>query len=56
MKFKIHFSVYSSRADDWYDDSLIVTGDTIEEIKEKTKSEMDSRGIKENNWWSEEVN
>jgi CRISPR/Cas system-associated protein Cas10 (large subunit of type III CRISPR-Cas system) len=36
-------------------DSIIVEGESIEEIREKAKEEIKKRGISENNCWSEEV-
>lgn len=51
MKFKIHWSK------DGIDDSLFIYGESIEECQEKTKSEMEKRGLNErlNNCWSEEI-
>jgi hypothetical protein len=41
MKFKIHFEIGE------YEDSLIIEGDSIEEIRELAKRETDSRGLDE---------
>ena len=51
MKFKVHWSK------DGLDDSLFIYGESIEECQEKTKSEMEKRGLNErlNNCWSEEI-
>jgi hypothetical protein len=51
MKFEIHYSIGD------YDDSLIIEGDTIEEIRGRAKIETDRRGLTEdkNNLWSREI-
>lgn len=48
MKFRINYS-----GD--YEDSIIVTGETIEEIREKAFYEGDKRGWEKENCWSEEI-
>ena len=46
---KIHYEIGD------YEDSLILSGDSVEEIKEKVVSEMQRRGLDadKNNCWSE---
>jgi hypothetical protein len=39
MKFRIHFTLK-----DGTEDSVVVSGDTIEEIREKAEKEVSSRG------------
>lgn len=48
MKFIIH---YNGK----YEDSIIITGDDIEEIREKAKNETSSRGWDEKHCWSEKI-
>lgn len=38
-----------------YEDSLIVSGESIDEIREKVLVEIKLRGWNENNCWSEEL-
>ncbi len=45
LKFRIHNGEY--------DDSIVICGETIEEIQEKALKEVEKRGWK--NCWSEEV-
>jgi hypothetical protein len=51
MTFKIHFTVND------VEDYIIISGETIDEIKLKAKQQTDMRGLEEikNNLWSEEV-
>ena len=52
MKFKLNYTI------DGYDDSLIVEGETIEEIKRKANHELvQKRGLdqEKNNFWSEQI-
>jgi hypothetical protein len=51
VKFKIHFTIGD------YEDSFVVTGDTIEEIRNASNSYFESRGLDANgcNAWSEEI-
>ena len=46
MEFRIHNGEY--------EDSLIITGETIEEIRKIALEEVEKRGWK--NCWSEEIN
>ena len=48
MIFKIH---YNGK----YEDSLIVEGETIEELREIVKAETSRRGWDDKDCWSEEV-
>lgn len=48
MKFIIH---YNGK----YEDSIVIIGDDIEEIREKAKSETSSRGWDEKHCWSEKI-
>ena len=48
MTFILH---YNGR----YEDSIVIKGDTIEEIRDKAKKEAESRLWKEDDCWSEEV-
>jgi hypothetical protein len=48
MKFKIHFTL-----NDGTEDSIVVSGDTLEEIREKAYAELDKRGGRDA--WSEEL-
>ena len=47
MKFRIHNRKY--------EDSLVVEGDTIEEVRKKAFYEEERRGWKREDCWSEEV-
>ncbi len=38
-----------------YEDSFVIEGDTIEEIREKVKQETNKRGWKEADCWSEKL-
>ena len=49
MKFRIHWD------DGNYEDSIDITGDDIEEIRDIAKEEMDKRGWQPKNIWSEEI-
>jgi len=48
MKFIIHY-------DGRYEDSIVIEGDDIEEIRERAFVEEESRGWKPENCWSEEI-
>lgn len=48
MTFKIHYN-----GD--YEDSLIIKGETIEEIREKAFAESDRRGWDRSDCWSERI-
>lgn len=48
MKYIIH---YSGK----YEDSVVITGATIEEIREKAFAECERRGWEQENCWSEEI-
>ena len=50
MKFIIHFSW-----PDGTDDSICIEGDTVDDVRERAKAAMLSRGINESTCWSEEV-
>ena len=45
LNFKIHHG----------DDSIVITGDSIEEIKELATTELSKRGWKEEECWSEVI-
>jgi hypothetical protein len=47
MRFRIHFTVGNTN------DSIVVAGDSIEEIREQAASEIEKRGG--SNPWSEEL-
>ena len=47
MKFKIHFTCYEGL------DFMIIEGDSVEEIREKTDKELAARGG--HDAWSEEI-
>lgn len=47
MRVRIHWNVGD------YEDSMIIEGDTVEEIREKAEAEVAKRGGK--NPWSEEL-
>ncbi len=51
MEFAIHYEV------DGYEDKYIISGDTVEEVREANQVEMQRRGLHEynNNCWSEQV-
>lgn len=51
MKFRINYTIGE------YDDSFIVEGETIEEIKAISAVEEEKRGLdpKKNNMWSEQL-
>ena len=48
MKYKIHYNGS-------YEDEIVVSGDTIEEIREQAFYEGDKRGWEKENCWSEEI-
>jgi hypothetical protein len=48
LKFKIHYN-----GD--YEDDVVITGETIGEVRNKAFSEGNKRGWKEEYCWSEEV-
>lgn len=52
MKFKIYYLI-----DDWQD-CIVIDGETIEEVREKTFKELGKRGVdyQKNSCWSEEIN
>ena len=49
MSYRIHFTVGK------YDDSFIVSGETVEDIANAANAELERRGLdaKRNNCWSE---
>lgn len=47
MRFKLHNRIYN--------DSIIVEGKTIEEVREKGELETKVRGWKREDMWSEEI-
>lgn len=51
MQVRIHWSIGE------YDDSIVVEGDTIEEIREEAEKVVIRRGldVDKNNLWSEEI-
>lgn len=51
MTIKIHYTVNG------FEDSIIMTGDTIEDIRSCAQQELDKRGFdsEKNNCWSEEI-
>ena len=49
MKFRIHYKVNG------YEDSVIIEGDLIEEIREKAYAFTDERGAAREDCWSERV-
>ena len=49
MKFRIHYKVNG------YEDSVIIEGDRIEEIREKAYAFTDERGAAREDCWSERV-
>lgn len=51
LKFVIHFSING------YDDEIIITGDSWNDIKEKSDNVIKQRGldIEKNNIWSEQI-
>jgi len=49
MKFKIHYTIQG------VEDEIIVTGDTIEDIKKRADEEMTRRGVDQSTRWSEEL-
>jgi len=49
MRFKIHYD------DGIEEDNIIVSGDTIEDIKAKGAVELRRRGWSEDDCWSEEI-
>jgi len=51
MRYRIHWSIGD------YEDSIIIEGDTIEEIKEEAECVVNSRGLdaEKNNFWSEKI-
>lgn len=51
MKFKIHYTVNG------YEDCLIITGNSIEEIKVNADKELNKRNldVNKNNVWSEQI-
>lgn len=53
MKFEIHFEY-----NDGTEDSIILEGDTIEEIRESSINELEKRGltVEQNYMYSEELN
>jgi hypothetical protein len=51
MKYRIHFLV--KVGDDTLIDSLDIEGDTPEEIQTKAVAELESRGVKQEDAWSE---
>ena len=55
MKFRIHFE--REHKGEVYEDSIVVSGDTIKEIQEKSNHELQARGLdaNKNNAWSEEI-
>lgn len=52
MKVKIHYTINNY---DEYNDSFIVEGETIEEVRQEAQRETSKRGLDEerNNLWSE---
>ena len=48
MKFRIHYNGE-------YEDSIVITGNTIEEIREKAFAEGDKRGWNREDCWSEQI-
>ena len=52
MKYRIHYTLGG-----YYEDSYILSGDTIKEIKKLNNAEMNKRGLDEhkNGCWSEEL-
>ena len=52
MKYKIHYTLGG-----YYEDSYILSGDTIKEIKKLNNAEMNKRGLDKhkNGCWSEEL-
>ena len=50
MKFKIHYTY-----PDGTEDELLLSGEIIEDIRERAFSEMERRGINSSNWWSERI-
>lgn len=53
MKFRIHFRL--PQLIGYYTDYFDVEGDTIEEVREKAYAGVESRGLREEQWWSEEL-
>ena len=49
MKFVIHWSKGG------FEDSLMVSGETIDEMRTQVQLEMEKRGWKEEDCWSERV-
>jgi len=51
MTIKIHYTVNG------FEDSIIMTGDTIEDIRNRAQQELDKRGLdrEKNNCWTEEI-
>lgn len=47
--------IYKINYEGDYTDYFIVEGETIEEIREKTKTECQARGWNENDCWSEDL-
>lgn len=52
MRFRIHYTITGNNGVD-YEDSIIVNGDTVEEIREKADQELVRRGGFDP--WSEEL-
>ncbi len=52
MKFRIHFTVAGHDGQD-YDDSIVVIGDDLEEIRAQAVAEVERRGGVDP--WSEEI-
>ena len=48
MKFRIHYNGE-------YEDSIVIEGNTIEEIREKAFAEGDKRGWNREDCWSEQI-
>ena len=51
MKFKIHYEIGE------HHDSIIIQGDTMEEVRQEADEQLKSRGltVENNNVWSEEI-
>ena len=49
MKFRLHWTKGE------YEDSMVISGGSIEEIREIAMKEIAKRGINEEDCWSEEI-
>jgi len=49
MTFRIHYEIGE------YEDSIVVTEDTIEDVRSIALAEMEKRGVDFSTCWSEEI-